>query len=259
MRIQALATTLSLTALFAAGAASAATITLTGTVRDFQDTHPNFEEPGDSGINPGAVESTLGADGTPVFNTAYSGSDFTNAADFNDWYHDTAANQSRSLSITLDNGGSGNVYSYSDSSFFPIDDELFGNEGRSHNYHFTFELHSAFTYQPGQSFTFTGDDDLWVFLNDQLVIDLGGIHPAATGSVDLDTLGLTAGDNYDFDLFFAERHTTQSNFAIETSIAFRRTTAVPEPGILSLMGLGLGSLFLVAGLRRNRRRLTVSG
>ncbi len=40
----------------------------------------------------------------------------------------------------------------------------------------------------------------------------------ASGSVDLDTLGLTIGETYDFDLFFAERHTSQSNFRIDTSI-----------------------------------------
>ena len=67
-------------------------------------------------------------------------------------------------------------------------------------------------------FSFDGDDDLWVFINDELVVDLGGVHPAVSGSVDLDTLGLTIGETYDFDLFFAERHTTQSNFRIDTSI-----------------------------------------
>ncbi len=95
---------------------------------------------------------------------------------------------------------------------------LIGNEGRSHNYHFTFEIHSKFTYQQGQVFTFTGDDDLWVFINNHLEIDLGGIHGAMSKTVNLDDLGLTPGTTYNFDIFFAERHTTESNFMIETSI-----------------------------------------
>jgi len=116
-----------------------------------------------------------------------------------------------------DTDGDG-IYTYNNPSFFPIDNMLIGNEGRSHNYHFTFEIHSKFTYQQGQVFTFTGDDDLWVFINNHLEIDLGGIHGAMSKTVNLDDLGLTPGTTYNFDIFFAERHTTESNFMIETSI-----------------------------------------
>lgn len=87
----------------------------------------------------------------------------------------------------------GGILKFTDSTFLPIDGQLFGNQGRSHNYHFTMEIHRAFTCTPDQAFSFTGDDDLWAFVNGQLVIDLGGVHGAASGSVDLDTLGLTDG------------------------------------------------------------------
>lgn len=65
---------------------------------------------------------------------------------------------------------------------------------------------------------FVGDDDVWVFINNQLVIDLGGRHVQLSGSVALDTLELIPGTTYNLDVFNAERHTTQSNFRIDTTL-----------------------------------------
>jgi len=107
--------------------------------------------------------------------------------------------------------------------FFPIEDQLFGNPGGSpdRNFHFTFELHTEFTYDSstGQYFEFIGDDDVWVYINGQLVIDLGGVHAATHQYVDLTRLGLTDGETYTLDFFFAERHRTQSNFRVVTTLA----------------------------------------
>ena len=70
--------------------------------------------------------------------------------------------------------------------------------------------------------TFTGDDDVFVFVNGKLALDLGGVHGPEAGTVDFDAqagdLGITTGNVYTLDVFHAERHTSMSNFRIETSI-----------------------------------------
>jgi len=61
-----------------------------------------------------------------------------------------------------------------------------------------------------------------VFVNGKLALDLGGVHGAQEDTIDFDAqagaLGITPGNTYALDVFHAERHTSESNFRIETSI-----------------------------------------
>lgn len=193
--------------------------TLVATVRDFQASHPDFEYV--LGVDPGIVQSMLGGDGKPVYAGGTTGTT-TGQANFDQWYRDVAGiNLNLPTEIPLVDQGDG-TYVYDNPAFFPIDGQGFGDEGNSHNYHFTLEMHTQFTYQGGEVFMFRGDDDLFTFVNGRLGIDLGGVHGPLEGSIDLDAmagmLGIVPGGTYDLDFFFAERHTSESNFRIETTI-----------------------------------------
>jgi len=185
-----------------------------------------------SGGNAGSLASSTG------------GSTTTSAA-FAQWFRDTpGTNLSRQVPITLRRTAGSNLYTFDDRNddvyrnkggFFPIDGDLYGNpSGQSHNFSFTYELATTFTYRrgSGQVFTFTGDDDVYVFIGGKMVIDLGGVHGAISQTVDLDKVSwLTSGQDYELKLFFAERHTTQSNMRIDTTLELRNAQLPTVSGL----------------------------
>ena len=225
--------------------------TILGVVRDFQGFdvggHPDFQHFSGSQPTPGLVQNNLGADQKPVYTGICEasqtgpcpyGQQTTSKSAFDQWYR-YAANVNKPYIVYLSLQPNGNVLTFQSDLFFPLDNAGFGNsgtgeDGKEHNFGFTTEVHTQFKYQGGEQFTFIGDDNVWVFMNGKLAVDLGGLHPSATGSVDLDAkasaLGIAKGNVYPLDLFHAERHTAASHFRIDTNLQFTNCgTVVPEP------------------------------
>jgi fibro-slime domain-containing protein len=180
--------------------------------------HPDFE-PAVKTAEKGIAAAALGSDQKPIFGTATT---VTSADTFSQWYRDTDGVNMRfeiPLPLTPDPLVVGGL-AYDNQKFFPIDNQGFGNQGQTHNYSFTTEIHTQFVYKGGEVFKFVGDDDVFVYVNNQLAIDLGGIHNAQTGTVDFDAqatqFGITKGQTYNMDIFHAERHVTESHFRMET-------------------------------------------
>ncbi|WP_437941910.1 fibro-slime domain-containing protein [Sorangium sp. So ce341] len=224
--------------------------------RDFKDTHPDFEMDfrGDV-VRRKLIEPQLDGDSKPVFlDSIGCQADLqtpldcgggtpnqvviTSSESFNQWYRDVpGVNMTFPKQLELEESppGSGR-YVFDSTDFFPLaPEEGFGinpPNGKNQNFLFTTEIHLKFGYVAGQEFSFRGDDDMWIFINGKLALDLGSMHGPESGVIDFDAqadyLGISPGNTYTMDIFHAERHTDGSNFHIETNISCFVPVDVPR-------------------------------
>ena len=217
--------------------------------------HPDFEDK--NGAFSGLVgapctnmnQATCGqldANSKPSLVITNSGKVFS-VDSYAQWYTDVAGvNKGVDGSIRMARQGlTGASYLFDTTSFFPLDGDPNGwgttHDMLLHDFGFTTELDYFFQYNGGEELTFRGDDDVWVFINRKLAVDIGGIHGAQTGRVTLgdeaslcsihgggsfpacvptinkaadNRFGLVKGGIYQISFFQAERHTTASNFRL---------------------------------------------
>ncbi len=230
--------------------------------------HPDFEADWEGAdVTPGLVEATLDGSGLPAASGPCSeaqpdtfidatvcpyGQMLSTAANFSTWYRDTpAVNVPLARSLLLARAGNGSyVFDSGDAGFYPIDDGGFVvapareltatadavvNDGRDHNFGFTTEIRYFFQYLGGETLSFSGDDDLWVFIDRKLALDVGGLHTRTARTLNLDaqaaSLGLVTGGLYEIAFFHAERHSAGSNFKLTlTGFAPTHSTCAPSCG-----------------------------
>ncbi len=197
------------------------------------------------------VQSQLGPNGLPVYNPSSSNPwtlvDLDSNGELTWW--------SPTLNSRVTASGTGTVTTpVFDSSFYPPD-----GSGTSDSNGFLTAIFSGVMTVPTSetvNFTFGGDDDMFLYVDGQIVGQLGGVHGNTTANPT--TAVLSAGD-HTFTAFYADRNTSGAvvNFAINTEglTVIPGVSGVPEPSAWALMLLGFGAIG--ASMRYRRRGAAV--
>ena len=214
------------TLLFILGFALSANATLLGTYYNLSSNHPDME---------------VWNGGTGMVDSILSGSSptLTASANYNqfDWWDSQ-------YQVFQREDSDADLQSNFSSSWFPTNTGLAGDP-----FHFAVHWDGQFYVANDQDYTYSmgSDDDSWLFIDNQLILDLGGVHAMSWANY---TMSLTEG-YHDIDIFFAERHTSQSGFQLNFFSDLEPHDPVPEPATMLLFGSGLAGLI---GVRIRRMK-----
>lgn len=190
-------------------------------------------------LESGLASSQLDENGLPVATpgqlTPNRGLDFTK------WFTATEGqNVETTGTLQLVYTADGAKFSFSAEDFYPLDDVEFSASdpvnSDGHNHLFTMRFAVPFTVLASgdEIFAITADDDTFVYLDDTLVLDLGGLHRATTAALAIDTSGavfasidgedwqatdvaVTPGEVANLQIFHADRDSSESTLGLEFS------------------------------------------
>lgn len=165
------------------------------------------------------------------------------------WFHENPAkNAPFPFALSMRALG-GDSLGFVDDFFFPLDtlltfsdtaianpffDQQLGLDLEGHNFGFCLELHGKVQPKIGGRLSVTGDDDTWVFVDSQLMVDMGGTHPAQTRSAPLEPRAGGIGDFLSLDIFHCDRQANESMFALATNVpVVPADSAIPEDPVSS--------------------------
>jgi fibro-slime domain-containing protein len=202
------------------------------TVRDFSMNHPDWNgvataydalPDGDpakeaaQGPLTGVVADTLvdlgGGVWKPQFTWPENTLPYTTAANFDQWWTDVpGVNNELSVELPLFRSREGlGMYIIKDQNAYadaPLLEAGFGwgaEDAETYNARMSIELNDTFTYERGQQLRLGVKGEMWVFIDHQLVYE--GVDPMQNSKtyqlLELDSLGLTPGQQYDIHAFAA--------------------------------------------------------
>ena len=161
----------------------------------------------------------------------------------NDSKEETTANYTSDASLNVDSANSTGSVS-TKYGFFPFNENTTNQSAVRYNYGYGAKLEIPFTLTSTGTvedkhnneipirFYFSGDDDVWVFIDDQLVLDIGGDHARVSGVLEFDqrdnkkntvTSYVSRVKNSKTDNYGAE-DCDENKYETETSITYLGTT-----------------------------------
>ncbi len=209
---------------------------------------------------PGMVTDSLYFDSVLMKKNLRQGPNLCGSANIGKWFDPNYARVYTCGNLFFNNVGTTAAprWRFDDTVFHPMDSLSLqptwdsGGVYLPHDFAFCMEINTGFVYQGGDSMWFKADDDLWAYLDNHLVADLGGVHYYQQATVKLDTLPFLRGrqgQNLDLDVYYCGRQPATTVFGMETNVKLT-PLAVKDLQIVDTLGQPVIAKSIIVGKTR---------